>query len=121
MADEQLFGFTLAQIERLKRIASMVESDYGESVKQGGRRNLQPSRIVVGILTSAVAATTGLASTPKVGELNLYSFSSTGTAALGLAEKCYNFAPQAATTDRWTVCEREAFTGKLAITTQFCS
>lgn len=122
MADEQLHGFTSQQVERLKRIASIVESDYGESVNQGGRRNLQSSKIVIGVLTSAVAGTSALIpAAATVGTLNLYKATSTGFVDTGLDETVYNLAIQDATTDRVTICERDAITGKFFITTQFCS
>lgn len=118
---EELFGLTSEQIERLRRLLDQAERDSGAPPGNRGRRNLQPSRIVVGALTSAVAATTALLGPPQVGTLNVYSFTSTGTTDTGNDITVYNFAPQAATTDRWTICERDSLTGKWMITTQFCS
>jgi len=121
MAEPDLFGFTRAQVERLKRIATLVESSELEPLVRGRGRNLVPARIRVGILESSVSAVTALTGKPKVGTLNVYTFTSTGSEDIGIDETCYNFAPQAATTDRWTVIERDSFTGKWVITTQFCS
>lgn len=120
MADT-LYAFTADQVARLKRLLDGVENLEQGAPGRRTTRNPQASRVVIGILTDSVAATTGLASKPKVGTLNIYGFTSTGTTDTGYDEKCYNFAPQAATTDRWTVCERDNMTGKLIITTQFCS
>ena len=120
MADE-LYGLTLEQAERLKRVLERVESDIVPGPSNYPRRPMQASRVVVGALTSAVAATTALLGKPKVGTLNIYTFTSTGTEDTGIDEKCYNFAPQAATTDRWTFCLRCSMTGKLIIDYQACS
>lgn len=120
MADE-LFGLTIDQVLRLRRVLEYVEADLVSSPTNGNPRRPTASRIVIGILTDAVSATTALTGKPKVGTLNVYTFTSTGTEDTGIDEKCYNFAPQSATTDRWTVCERCNLTGKLIITTQFCS
>ena len=76
--------------------------------------------VIVGALT-APAAATSLLGTPQMATLNVYTFSSSGVADSGRDEWVYNFAPQAATTDRWTVCERCTMTGRWIITTQFCS
>jgi len=99
----------------------MIES--GELERNPIRRQSSsyPDRVIVGALTAAAAATTALLGMPKVATLNVYTFSSTGTVDSGRDETVYNFAPQAATTDRWTVCERCSITGKWIITTQFCS
>lgn len=121
MAQETLYALTADDLATLRRMRAIVENPEYSGPGRKTTRNLQASRIVIGILTDSVAATTGLASKPKVGTLNIYGFTSTGTTDTGYDEKCYNFAPQAATTDRWTVCERDAMTGKLIITTQFCS
>ena len=118
---DTLYGLTEAQVQRLGRWLATVEGDFQPPLGQSRNPPPQASRVVIGALTSAVSATTALLGKPKVGTLNIYSFTSTGTVDTGYDEKCYNFAPQAATTDRWTVCERCAFSGKLIITTQYCS
>ena len=118
---ERLYALTEAQMNRLKRLLDSVEVASSPAPTNAGRRLLQPSRVIIGALTSAVTATTALLGKPYVGTLNVYSFSSTGVEDTGLDETVYNFAPQAATTDRWTVCERCNITGKWIITTQFCS
>lgn len=120
MADT-LFGLTEAQVARLVRVANAVESVDNPPLTNGGRRPLYPSRIIIGILTSAAAATTSLIGKPKPAVLNVYSFSSTGVEDTGIDEPVYNFAAQGATTDRWTIAERDDFTGKFIITAQFCS
>lgn len=119
--EEALYALTASQVVRLKNLLEMVEGGGMPNLPQGTKRPPVASRVLVGILTDAVAATTALTSKPKVGTLNVYSFTSTGTVDTGVDETCYNFAPQSATTDRWTVCERCSWTGKLVITTQFCS
>lgn len=118
---DELFGFTPAQLDRLRRIANAVETNERPPLTNSGRRQLTPSRVIIGVLESFVVGTTALIGVPKVGTLNVYSFSSTGVADTGLDEKVYNFAPQVATTDRWTVCERCNMTGNWIITTQYCS
>jgi len=118
---ETLYAFTAADLAKLRRIIDGIETAEAFPTGRKTTRNLQPSRVVIGILTDSVAACTGLATKPKVGTLNIYGFTSTGTTDTGYDEKCYNFAMQAASTDRWTVCERCNMTGKLIITTQFCS
>lgn len=120
MADE-LFGFTAAQILRLRRVLERVESDDYPTLNRMPRNLLPAGVVVVGLLESGVAATTTLTSTPKVGTINIYSFSSTGTLDTGIDEACFNFAPQIATTDRWTFCVRDAVTGRLVIDYQACS
>lgn len=121
MADEELFGFHGKDVERISKVVNHVEANNLQSPNQLPRRSLQPSRIIVGILTSAISATTSLIGPPKVGTLNVYSFSSTGTEDTGIDEPIYNFAPSAATTDRWSIAERDSYTGKFVLTTQFCS
>lgn len=116
-----LFGLTASQVARLKRVLDSVEGGDVIPPQQYGRGPLQSAKVIVGILTDAVAATTALTSKPKVGTLNVYSFTSTGTTDTGLDETVYGFAPSAWTTDRWTVAERDSFTGKWVLTTQFCS
>ena len=121
MAGETLYALTAADVSLLRRLRSIVENAEAFPTGRKTTRSLQASRVVIGILTDSVAACTGLATKPKVGTLNIYGFTSTGTTDSGIDEKCYNFAKQAATTDRWTICERDNMTGKLIITTQFCS
>lgn len=116
-----LFGFTAAQVERLKKIAEAVEASDISPIQSPGRRPLNSAKVAVGILTSSIAAISGLTGTPTVGTLNVYSFTSAGTEDTGVDITVYNFAPQAATTDRWAVAERDAFTGNWVLTTQFCS
>lgn len=118
---EQLFSFTEAQVARLKKIAEAVEVNERPPLTNSHRSPTVPSRIIIGALESSVSATTALLGKPKVGTLNVYTFSSTGTEDTGRDETVYNFAPQAATTDRWTICERDNTCGKWIITTQFCS
>lgn len=120
MADK-LNAFTDEQVERIKRDLEYVERDFIPSPRQLGKRPMYASRIVVGKLSANVAATTALLGKPKVGTINVYSFSSTGTTTTGISEACYNFAPQVATADRWTFCERCGYTGKLIISFQACS
>ena len=79
------------------------------------------SEYLIGILTDSVAAISGLTGTPTVGSLNVYSFSSTGVEDTGVDQVCYNFAPQAATTDRWTGIARDSYTGKYFIDFQACT
>lgn len=105
----------------MRKIVDAVEASDISPVHRSGRRPLQSAKIAIGALTSAAAATTALLGKPKVATLNVYSFTSTGTTDTGVDITVYNFAPQEATTDRWTVAERDAFTGKWVITTQFCS
>jgi len=118
---ETLYGLTSSQVLRLKRVLDGWEA--GELGQPNTRvpGSLPASRVIVGILTDPISATTALTGKPKVGTLNVYSFSSTGTADTGLDETVYNFAPQAATTDRWAVCERCNITGKWVLTYQACS
>lgn len=115
------YALTEDQLARLKRVADSVETLDRVSPRTWGRRPIVPSRIIVGILTNAVSATTSLIGKPKVGTLNVYSFSSTGTEDTGVDETVYNFAATGATTDRWTIAELDAFNGKFVITAQFCS
>lgn len=123
MAEEQLHGFTAAQVARLKRIADAVESDYGPSISQHGRPPKQSSKFVIGVLESAVAGTSALIPTAAtVGTLNVYSASSTGFSDTGVDEEgVLNLAIQDATTDRITLCARDSWSGRLLIITQFCS
>jgi hypothetical protein len=120
MSDE-LFAFDAAQVARLTKVVNSVELNDQPRPSGSSQRPRLPSRIIIGLLTNSVSATTSLTGKPKVGTLNVYSFSSTGVEDTGLDETVYNFAPQAATTDRWTVAERDDVCGKFAITTQFCS
>lgn len=112
---------TNEQVERIERVLTAFESGDLGSLHRGSRRPLYPARVIVGILTDPIAATTALTSKPKVGTLNVYSFTSTGTTDTGRDETVYSFAPSIATTDRWTICERDDYTGKWVLTTQFCS
>ena len=118
---ETLYGLTESDLLRLRSIVQSVERSDSPPLAQRGRRSLIPSRIIIGALTSAAAATTALLGKPKVATLNVYTFSSTGVEDTGIDETVYNFAPQAATTNRWTIAERDDVTGKFIITTQFCS
>lgn len=116
-----LYGLTADDIEWLRQKLGVVENDSRDTLSRNTRRPLRSSTIAIGALTSAVAATTALLGKPKVGTLNVYSFSSTGIEDLDIDITVYSFAPQIATTDRWTVAERDAFTGKWILTTQYCS
>jgi hypothetical protein len=121
MADT-LYALTQSQVERLARLLQLVES--GElSVPRGQRSEFvsHADRGISGFLTSAAVGTSSLNGTPTVGTLNVYGFSSTGTWDSGRDETVYNFAPTDATTDRWTVCHRDSYTGKWVIHTQYCS
>lgn len=118
---ETHYALTAEQLVRLKRLAESVETLDRQSPRNWGRKPILSSRVIIGALTSSVSATTALLGKPKVGTLNVYTFSSTGVEDTGIDETVYNFAPQAATTDRWTIAERDDFTGKWIITTQFCS
>ena len=118
----RLYGLTETQVERLKRLLDRVES--GEPIPVARERQWWesgPDRIIVGLVDSSIAATTSLTGPPVPGTLNVYGFTSAGTTDTGRDETVYNFAPQAATTDRWTIAERDDVTGKWVITTQFCS
>lgn len=117
---ETLYGLTEAQIERLKRLLNSVEGDGQPPLSKGSGRRPQAGRVAAGALTSSVASA-GLFGTPTVGELNVYTFSSTGKVDTGINLVVYNMAPAAATTDRWTIAERDNYAGKWIITTQFCS
>lgn len=119
--EEELYGLTKDQMSRVSRLLQLFEKQDGQSPSQIRRPPLTGAKILIGALTNSVSATTGLLTKPKVGTLNVYSFTSTGTVDTGIDETVYNFAPAAATTDRWTIAERDAITGKLIITTQFCS
>lgn len=119
MAD--LYGLTEAQVQRLRAAIEAIELSDDPSPRAGRRRPLYASRVIIGALTSSIAATTALLGKPKVGTLNVYSFSSTGVTDTGVDETVYSFAPQAATTDRWSVAERCNMTGKWILTTQYCS
>lgn len=121
MADDDRYYFNGEQVNRLRELFQQFYNESSETLHRRGRRPLTASRVIIGALTSSVSATTALLGKPKVGTLNVYSFTSTGTEDTGVDETVYNFAPQAATTDRWTVCERCNITGKWIITTQFCS
>lgn len=118
---EELYGLSIADVMRLKRVLTLVETGNPPTLNRSPRNFIPAADILVGILTDPVAATTGLATKPKVGTLNVYSFTSTGTVDSGFDETVYNFAPQAATTDRWTFCVRDSLTGKLVISYQACS
>lgn len=117
---ETLYGLTESQVIRLKRLLDAAENSDRPPLTNS-RTQRQPSRSLIGILESPVSATTALTSKPKVGTLNVYSFSSTGVLDTGMDLTVYNFAPQAATTDRWTMADRCSITGKLFIAGQFCS
>ena len=121
MAAGDQYFFNDEQIARLRALYQHFQNESAGTLHQSTRRPLAPARVIVGILTDSITATTALTGKPKVGTLNVYSFSSTGTEDTGIDEKVYNFAPQAATTDRWTVAERCNITGRWVITTQFCS
>lgn len=117
---ETLYGLTASQVARLKRLLDGVESADRPPVSNSVRFPKNSTKIFVGILTSSVAATTALTGKPSVGTLNVYDVSSTGTLDTGVDLSVYNLAPHAATTDRWTIAELTA-TGRIVITTQFCS
>lgn len=116
-----LYGLTESQVLRLRKMLDSWETESFGPLTQSPAKSLPASRVIVGILTDAISATTALTGKPKVGTLNVYTFSSTGTADTGIDETVYSFAPQSATTDRWSVCERCNMTGKWVLTTQFCS
>lgn len=118
---EQLYGLTATQVARLKALLDSYEAGVLPRVQPARRPWHYASSVIVGILTDPIAATTALTSKPKVGTLNVYSFTSTGTEDTTADETVYSFAPHIATTDRWTVCERDSFTGKWILTTQYCS
>lgn len=118
---DELYALTAVQVARIDALLQQFEGGGSPPLQQPGRRPLLAARVLVGALDSAVTATTGLFTKPKVGTLSIYSFSSTGSADTGVNVSCYNFAPQPASTDRWTVVERDNWTGKWVITTQFCS
>lgn len=117
---EELYALTAGQVIRLKRLLEAVESGSPIPLSQQATKP-RAATVLVGILTDQISATTGLATKPKVGVLNVYSFTSTGTVDTGIDETVYSFAPHAATTDRWSVAERDAVTGYLVLTTQYCS
>ena len=121
MANDELYAFTADQIAIIRNLYEAWKNESGDTLNRPGRRNLQSAKVAIGALTSAASATTALLGKPKAATLNVYSFTSTGSTDTGIDITVYNFAPQAATTDRWTVVERDAFTGKWIITTQFCT
>lgn len=118
---DTLYGLTAAQIERLRRLLSLVETGEVSLPREGRRFSQLVQGTITGLLTNSVDATSDLTGTPKVGTLNIYTFSSTGTVDTGNDETVYNFAPQAATTDRWTRCGFDVTCGKWVIDTQYCS
>lgn len=118
---EELFGLTPEQFQRVAQVVRAVEHTDQPSPQVGGRRKLYASRLIVGALVSSVQATTALLGKPKTGTLNVYEVSSTGVVDTGVTETVYNLAPQAATTDRWAIAERDDWSGKYILTTQFCS
>lgn len=117
----ELFAFELDQVQRIRRVLNLVEGNSTPSLRRMPRNLLTAAAQVVGILESSIAATTSLIGPPKMGTLNIYSFSSTGTVDTGVDETVFSFAPSVATTDRWSVCGRDALTGRLILHTQFCS
>ena len=120
---ETMYALSANDVDRLRQLLSAFDAGELETRPKGGPRRGPADRIVVGALTSAVAATTALLGSPKSGTLNVYEFASTTGSMVDNTRDItvWNFAPQAATTDRWTVCERENATGRWVITTQFCS
>lgn len=118
---ETLYGLTAEQVQRLVRLSEMVDGD--DPISPWNRRRVQSlSKTFVGRLDAAVQGTTGLATKPRInGNLKVYSFSTAGTTDTGLEVRCYNLAPQSATTDRWTVVSMCGATGVGIIIAQFCS
>lgn len=120
--EQVLYGLTASQIARLRVLLDRIErGELSTPHPQPRLPGEAPDRVIVGVLTGSAAACASLLGTPTVATMNVYSFSSTGTSDSGRDETVYNFAPQAATTDRWTVAERDSLTGKWIITTQYCS
>lgn len=115
------FYLSLDDVLFLRRMKARVESGAEPTLTRHPRNLLPASQVVVGLLTDAIAATTALTSKPKVGTLNVYTFTSTGVEDTGFDEPIYNFAPAIATTDRWTFGIRDSFTGKIILDYQACS
>ena len=120
---ETMYALTSQDVARLRALLNAFESGELDIGPAGGPRRRPADRVVVGALTSPVSATTALLGSPKSGTLNVYAFASTTGSMEDTTRDitCWNFAPQIATTDRWTICERENVTGRWVITTQFCS
>lgn len=118
---EELYGLTQSDMLRLRELLSGLQGNTNETLYRRRRRPMPGALSVVGLLTDSIAATTALTSKPKVGTLNVYSFTSTGVEDTGVDVKIYNFAPQAATTDRWTFGRLDAFNMKYVLDFQACS
>lgn len=117
-----LYGLTAEQVTRLSRLLYLVDSgELSLPRPSGSQRDLRADRVIVGLLDSSIAAVATLTGAPVPGTMSVYSFSSTGSVDTTRDETVYNFAPQAATTDRWCVAERDNITGKWVLTTQYCS
>ena len=118
-----IYGFSSSDIERISRVLTAFEaSDIEQPPQIPTRRPIGRTERIFGILEGAAAATTALTSVPKSATLSEYSFTSTnGTTDTGVDHTVWNFAPQAATTDRWTYCSRHSRTGKWLIDYQACS
>lgn len=77
MADEQLFALTASDVSRLRGLLNSAEGETGETLHRRRRRTMPGALRVIGLLTDPISATTALNTKPKVGTLNVYSFSST--------------------------------------------
>lgn len=120
MADE-LFAFSEPDVARIRSALARIENGASPTLNRMPTNLLAAGQFYVGFLESSVAATTGLGTIPKAGSLNIYLASSTGFEDSGQDETCLNISPQAATTDRWTGCVRDALSGRLFIIFQACT
>ena len=120
---ETLYALSASDVTRLRRLLAAFDAGELGQPSQGRRPLPGADRVIWGALTSAAAATTALLGPAKSATMNVYTFASTtgGTTDSGRDETVWNLAPQAATTDRWTVAERDNMSGQWIITTQFCS
>ena len=120
---DPLYALTATDVSALREIVSAYRSgDLGRPIEANWKWQKYRSVVVFGILDGAAAATTALIGPPKSATLKVYNMTSTGgTTYSGRDETVYNFAPQAATTDRWTFCVRDHYSGNWLIDYQACS
>ncbi len=115
----ELFGLTSWDVRRLHKLLRAYES--GELTDRPGDSpdprwiDTPASASINGFLTAPITGLTSGNSTPKVGTLNLYSFTSTGSADSGVDETVYYTGLYDATTSVWQTAYKDKTTNKYVL------
>ncbi len=116
----EIFGFTLNDVDRLRRMLQEYETGAYRNVPRNRERDIRTAGAVeLGKADSTIAGTT--TGTPGSGTVSIYRFTSTGgTSDTGLNITAYNFSKDTVASGRWLHLVRHHRSGRWLVNYEDC-